>query len=102
MPVSDVEARALDDAPPPTLATDTLKRYAVQVGAFADRHNAERLKRALGGTDDIDISEVKMGKDTYYRVKLGEADMREEARETLRQVVDAGHQDAIIIEQWTQ
>ena len=99
-PVEQVEKQSLDgrtlaDAPP-LIAS---KRYAVQVGVFSSRFNAERLKRQLDSLTPAEVSEAKINGETYYRVKVGGANVREDARQTLDMLVSAGHQDAVIVEQ---
>ncbi len=99
-PVGQVEKQTLDgrtlaDAPP-LIAS---KRYAVQVGVFSSRFNAERLKRQLDSLTPAEVSEAKINGETYYRVKVGGANVREDARQTLDMLVSAGHQDAVIVEQ---
>lgn len=99
-PVEQVEKQTLDgrtiaDAPPPIAS----KRYAVQVGVFSNRFNAERLKRQLDQITPAEVSEAEINGETYYRVKVGGANVREDARQTRDMLVSAGHQDAVIVEQ---
>ena len=99
-PVEQVEKQTLDgrtiaDAPPPIAS----KRYAVQVGVFSSRFNAERLKRQLDLITRAEVSEAEINGETYYRVKVGGANVREDARQTRDMLVSAGHQDAVIVEQ---
>ena len=99
-PVEQVEKQTLDgrtitEAPPPIAS----KRYAVQVGVFSSRFNAERLKRQLDLITRAEVSEAEINGETYYRVKVGGANVREDARQTRDMLVSAGHQDAVIVEQ---
>ena len=99
-PVEQVEKQTLDgrtiaDAPPPIAS----KRYAVQVGVLSSRFNAERLKRQLDRITPAEVSEAEINGETYYRVKVGGANVREDARQTRDMLVSAGHQDAVIVEQ---
>ena len=75
------------------------KRYAVQVGVFSMRQNAEALQEKLKAFSPVKIVEVKMGGATLYRVKIGGANIRADARSTLERLAAAGHTDAVIIEQ---
>lgn len=75
------------------------KRYAVQVGVFSMRQNAEALQAKLKAFSPVKIVEVKMGGATLYRVKIGGANIRADARSTLERLAAAGHTDAVIIEQ---
>ena len=99
-PVEQVEKQTLDGRtiadPLPPIAS---KRYAVQVGVFSSRFNAERLKRQLDRITPAEVSEAEINGETYYRVKVGGANVREDARQTRDMLVSAGHQDAVIVEQ---
>ena len=75
------------------------KRYAVQVGVFSDKQNAVRLQKELETISPVSIVEVELNGVTYYRVKMGGVNIRADARETVQKLVNAGHQDAVIIEQ---
>ena len=63
------------------------------------RQNAEALQEKLKAFSPVKIVEVKMGGATLYRVKMGGANIRADARSTLERLVAAGHTDAVIIEQ---
>ena len=63
------------------------------------RQNAEALQEKLKAFSAVKIVEVKMGGATLYRVKMGGANIRADARSTLERLVAAGHTDAVIIEQ---
>lgn len=82
--------------PPPDVAG---KRYAVQAGVFASRDNAEALKARLADIAPARIVEDTINGATYYRVRLGGANIRADARLTLEKLEQAGHADAVIIEQ---
>ncbi len=82
--------------PKPDLAQ---KRYAVQAGVFSNRANAEALQTKLSDIEPATIVEVELSGTTYYRVRLGEVNIRAEARQTLDRLVANGHADAVIIEQ---
>ena len=75
------------------------KRYAVQVGVFSMHENAVALQDKLKAFSPVKIVEVEMGGATLYRVKMGGANIRADARSTLERLVAAGHTDAVIIEQ---
>lgn len=74
------------------------KRYAVQAGVFASRENAEALKSRLSDIAPARIVEDTINGTTYYRVRLGGANIRADVRATLDKLQQAGH-DAVIIEQ---
>ena len=75
------------------------KRYAVQVGVFSNRRNAEALKARLEKIEPVSIVEVTLNDTVYYRVKMGGVNIRADARRTLDRLVAEGYQDAVIIEQ---
>lgn len=75
------------------------KRYAVQVGVFSSRENAEALKARLDPIETANIVEVELNGDVFYRVKMGGVNIRADARRTVDKLIAAGHQDAVIIEQ---
>jgi rare lipoprotein A len=99
-PVAPVDVRSADGKrvikPLPDVEE---KRYAVQVGVFSMRENAEALRVRLKDFEPVKIVEVEMGGATLYRVKMGGANIRADARLTLERLVAAGHTDAVIIEQ---
>ncbi len=99
-PVAPVDVRSADGKrvvkPLPDVEE---KRYAVQVGVFSMRENAEALQVRLRDFAPVKIVEVEMGGATLYRVKMGGANIRADARLTLERLVAAGHTDAVIIEQ---
>ncbi len=100
-PIGDVVAQTFYGKPVPKKSVlDTInRRYAVQVGVFSSRANAEKLRPRLQKFGAVEIVEVKLNDHTYYRVKLGDADKRADARALLEQIIVAGHSEAIIIEQ---
>ena len=66
---------------------------------FSQRENAVALQSRLAAFAPVKIGEVEMGGATLYRVKMGGANIRADARLTLERLVAAGHTDAVIIEQ---
>jgi rare lipoprotein A len=101
-PVNDVLVRSADGLEierPIEPVKIGQKRYAVQVGVFSDKQNALRLKQELETISPVSIVEVELNGTTYYRVKMGGVNIRADARETVQKLVEAGHQDAVIIEQ---
>ena len=99
-PIAPVDVRSSDGKrlvkPLPDVEA---KRYAVQVGVFSMRENAVALQARLQEFAPVKIVEVEMGGATLYRVKMGGANIRADARLTLEKLVAAGHTDAVIIEQ---
>jgi len=73
------------------------QRYAIQVGAFASRDNANRLKDTLGSRfGPAAVSTFGAGGQTYYRVRIG-ARSRDEAEAVAARLAEAGY-PALIIE----
>ena len=101
-PTANVVVRASDGQklvePKPVYDIEK-KRYAVQVGVFSNRANAEALKAKLENIEPVSIVEVKLSDQIFYRVKMGGVNIRADARRTVDRLVAAGHQDAVIIEQ---
>lgn len=72
-------------------------RWTVQAGAFANRENAERAKRQLGGLGRVEIDEIGRDGGVLYRVTVGGA-RDEAAADALReQVASQGFPGARIL-----
>lgn len=64
----------------PAGTSPTTGRFAVQVGAFLDRRNAERLQRQLEQRyDPVFITQYDSPQGLFYRVRVGAAPSRESA-----------------------
>lgn len=80
---------------PPRLARGP-GTYTLQVGSFSDARNALLLKTRLDAlTRGTYISEITVNGETFYRVRVGSFDNREQARRAARQV--AAHGFTIIL-----
>ncbi len=65
--------------------------FAVQVGAFKDRQNAERLKAAIEPRfGPVTIQTFERGDGVFYRVRVGRESSEEGARTLAQQLVQAG------------
>lgn len=72
-------------------------RFAVQVGAFAEKANAERLRRELAGwLGGVEISTLTAGGRSYYRVRVIAAS-RDEAEAVAQRLAAAGY-PALLVE----
>ena len=72
--------------------------FTVQIGAFGERVNAERLRKELARTyKDVYITSYLKGKDTYYRVKVGKYTNLAEANKAERIMIQKGYKDAFAI-----
>ena len=69
----------------------------VQAGAFSQPANAERLKAKLAKYGPTHISEVQLGSQRFYRVRVGPLRSVEEADQTLGRVVGGGQSDARVV-----
>lgn len=99
-PVAAVAVETPDGKPVTQRRPDVRSmRYAVQAGVFSSRENAEALKARLDAIEPARIVEAELNGTTYYRVKLGGANVRADARATLEKLVAAGHSDVVIVEQ---
>jgi len=71
--------------------------FTFQIGAFRDRHNAERLKAKLDRTyKNAHITTFDSGDGTYYRVRVGYFTNLEEARRGEEILIREGY-DPIIV-----
>ena len=65
--------------------------FAVQVGAFRDRANAERLRdRIAQRFQPVMVQSFDRGDGMYHRVRVGQESSEEAAQELARQLQDAG------------
>jgi rare lipoprotein A len=72
--------------------------FAIQVGSFADRENAGRLRSALARRfDNVRIATLDGGAGRYYRVRIGHFSTRADAMKLARTVAPLGL-PAIIVE----
>ncbi|MBU0987926.1 MAG: septal ring lytic transglycosylase RlpA family protein [Proteobacteria bacterium] len=72
--------------------------FTVQVGAFSDRKNAERLQRELDQLfKNAHITTFNDGYDTYYRVRVGKCATLEQAEKYEAIMIQKGFKDAFAI-----
>lgn len=69
----------------------------IQAGAFAEYHNANRLKARLAVLGPTQVTMVQMGEMQLFRVRLGPIASLEEADTLLARVMDAGIDNARLI-----
>ena len=87
---------------PPRPSQDSTDYYTgnftVQVGAFSDRKNAERLLAKLDKTyKNAHVSDYNTGYDTFYRVRVGKCSTLEEAAAYEEILIKNGFKDAFVI-----
>ncbi len=76
----------------------TAAAFAVQVGAFTDRDNAERLKATLEKRfDNVRVARLDSPSGRYYRVRVGRFAQRAAAIDLARSVTPLGL-PAVIVE----
>ena len=80
---------------PPRVAS--LDGPAIQAGSFKNRGNAERARVTLAEIGPVDVTEVVIGGESYFRVRVGPFADEIEAAATLPLVTDAGYQGAKIL-----
>lgn len=89
-PTSPKPVASVVEAPiskPPIAKPPIAKQWAVQLGSFASKANAERLVQEWEGRGQRgSVSPVQAASGTLYRARLGPFADRQEAEETLRKV----------------
>ena len=72
--------------------------FTIQVGAFGNRENAERLKLRLGENyKDVQISAYNKGAEVFYRVRVGKFNDLNDAEKNETLLVNNGFKDAFTI-----
>lgn len=69
----------------------------IQAGSFANPANAEALKNKLARYGSAFVAAVKIGRDTFYRVRIGPLASVEEADRTLSNLIAAGHPESRVV-----
>jgi len=72
---------------------------AIQAGSFRMRDNAERARSALSFIGPVDVAEVDVGGEIFYRVRVGPFADAIEAVAALPRITEAGYLGAKIIKQ---
>ena len=70
---------------------------AIQAGSFRNKDNAERARAVLSSIGPVDVAEVDVGGEAFYRVRVGPFADAIEAVAALPRVTEAGYQGAKII-----
>jgi peptidoglycan lytic transglycosylase len=75
------------------------QRYYVQVGAFTDPANAERIARRFARLyADVDLTQERAGRARIYRVRMGSFNRREQAQFRAAALARSGYNSMIIAE----
>jgi len=72
---------------------------AIQAGSFRMKNNAERARSALSFIGPVDVAEVDVGGEIFYRVRVGPFADAIEAVAALPRITEAGYLGAKIIKQ---
>lgn len=108
VPERSVTVAGLQGSPEPTGSIPAPSRLAppqsgllsgpaIQAGSFRNKDNAERARGVLSGIGPVDITEVDMNGETYYRVRVGPFADAINAAVALPLVTDAGYPGARIL-----
>ncbi len=82
----------------PEIIADEPGIFAVQVGAFSDRANAERLKAAIASRyGSVSIQTFDRGDAIFYRVRVGRESTEEGAAQLGRELQQAGFATEIFV-----
>lgn len=96
-----VNATPLEAAPAPTgqVSVVSVKPTGifVQAGAFTSQSNAQRLSISLAGIGPTQVVPVRLGVQTFYRVRIGPAVNVEDADRMLDRVAAAGFPEARLV-----
>jgi rare lipoprotein A len=99
--VAAASAAPIEAAPAPTgqvsVASVKPTGIFVQAGAFTSQSNAERLSISLAGVGPTQIVQVRLGAQTFYRVRIGPAINVEDADRMLERVAAAGFPEARLV-----
>ncbi|MCG6972357.1 MAG: septal ring lytic transglycosylase RlpA family protein [Desulfobacterales bacterium] len=72
--------------------------FTVQIGAFGDRENAEKLRNQLARTyQNVYITSYSDGRDTFYRVKVGRYSNLAQANRFESMMIRKGYKDAFAV-----
>ena len=69
----------------------------IQAGSFKNQDNAERAHQTLSSIAPVDVAEIEVGGETYFRVRVGPFANMGAARAALRKVSGAGFQGAKVL-----
>ena len=73
------------------------KNYYVQAGSFSQRASAAELKSKLSQFGTPKIAQADVGGKTFYRVRIGPFNAKNEAESTLAKIKDYGIENASVV-----
>ena len=69
----------------------------IQAGSFKNKDNAERAHQVLSAIAPVDVAEISVGGEAYFRVRVGPFQTVAAARAALAKVADAGYRGAKLL-----
>ena len=69
----------------------------IQAGAFLQQSNAMKLTQKLASLGPARVTQVQIGQQVFYRVRLGPIQRVEDADTLLQKVIGSGQPDARIV-----
>jgi rare lipoprotein A len=104
-PVASAAGKASEQAAPQI--TGSLPRAAgpaapangpvIQAGSFQNKDNAERAHQVLSAIAPVDVAEISVGEETYFRVRVGPFSNVAAARAAMAKVAGAGYRGAKLL-----
>ncbi|CAK0743576.1 rare lipoprotein A [uncultured Gammaproteobacteria bacterium] len=79
------------------MAVHSGRQMYIQAGSFTVAENANRLRSRLSALGPASVSQAKVGRAHYYRVRVGPIETVERADAVLNQVIGTGTGDARIV-----
>lgn len=72
-------------------------RTYIQAGSFADPNNAHRVRSRLSGLGPVEVRELRVGGQGFYRVRVGPLPTDRQAEQVLAEVIRAGYPTSRIV-----
>jgi len=69
----------------------------IQAGSFANPGNAEALRNSIARYGNAFVAVVRIGADTFYRVRIGPLASVDEADRTLASLIASGHPESRVV-----
>jgi rare lipoprotein A len=91
--VAPVAIPAVAKAAPASSGTD----YFIQAGAFEKKNNASHLADRLLSYGSTSVTPINARNKTFYRVRLGPINNKQQADKILSELKSSGHKGAVIV-----
>jgi rare lipoprotein A len=92
-----MKIRASDETTGAIAASIPRGALVIQAGAFKVKDNADKARSTLGGIGSVEVAEIDMKGEPFYRVRVGPFRDRKGAKAALTEVTKAGFQGAKIV-----